>query len=413
MSDFAIRVEGLSKRYRIGETAGYGTLRETLSQLVRRRREPTEVRTVWALRDATMEVMQGEVVGVIGSNGAGKSTLLKLLARITEPSGGRADVRGRIGSLLEVGTGFHPELTGRENIFLNGAILGMRRREIARKFDDIVSFAEIERFLDTPVKRYSSGMYLRLAFAVAAHLQHEILLVDEVLAVGDAVFQRRCLGKIDEVARGGRTVLFVSHNMEAVRSLTDRVVLLRDGAVAAVGTPDEVIASYLSDVGEGKAERTWSPSDAPGGAAARLLACRLRHDGTLTVRSPMVLEFDVENRVPGQVLNVSIHLRRAGSGLVFNTFSIPAPLPAGTVRFSCSVPGDLLNDGPHSVDVLVVRDRGVELLRERDVLMFTVEDRRDIEWFGSWSGAIRPRLEWDVRAVTVSGGGSEEAPTEV
>jgi lipopolysaccharide transport system ATP-binding protein len=260
MSDAAIRVQGLSKRYRYGEPARYRAFRDTLADALTARfrgfagrlaarpsRSPaTSDSHFWALRDVSFEVSPGEVLGIIGPNGAGKSTLLKILSRITLPTSGGAQLRGRLASLLEVGTGFHPELTGRENIFLNGAILGMRRTEITRKFDEIVSFAEVTRFIDTPVKHYSSGMYLRLAFAVAAHLEPEILLVDEVLAVGDAAFQKKCLGKMGEVASAGRTILFVSHNMAAVQQLTRASLLLDHGHVVAQGASEEVIRQYLN-----------------------------------------------------------------------------------------------------------------------------------------------------------------------
>jgi lipopolysaccharide transport system ATP-binding protein len=243
-----ITVEGLGKQYRLGATVGHTTLRESLMAIFKHpwRGGAAMGQTLWALRDVTFTLAEGEVLGVIGANGAGKSTLLKILSRITEPTTGRALLYGRVGSLLEVGTGFHSELSGRENVYLSGAILGMRRREIDRKFDDIVGFAEVERFLDTPVKRYSSGMYLRLAFAVAAHLEPEILLVDEILAVGDAAFQRKCLGKMGDVAREGRTVLFVSHNMAAIEALCSRCLLLEAGSVAADGEPAAVIERYLA-----------------------------------------------------------------------------------------------------------------------------------------------------------------------
>lgn len=261
MSDIAIRVQNLSKEYRIGAAqAPYKTIRESLADAVQApfRRAAGLLRgqaygaaqlneKIWALKDVSFEVKRGEVVGVIGRNGAGKTTLLKILSRITEPTEGRAEIHGRVGSLLEVGTGFHPELTGRENVYLNGAILGMKKAEIARKFDEIVDFAEIEKFLDTPVKHYSSGMYVRLAFAVAAHLDPEILLVDEVLAVGDAAFQKKCLGKMQDVACEGRTVLFVSHNMAAIQRLCGRVLLIRSGTIEQQGAPDMVVPNYLSD----------------------------------------------------------------------------------------------------------------------------------------------------------------------
>lgn len=249
MSEIAIRVDGLGKQYKIGRVRRRNdTLRDAIVKRFERsngERENEEL--IWALRDVSFEVKRGEVVGVIGRNGAGKSTLLKILSRITEPTEGTVDIYGRVGSLLEVGTGFHPELTGRENIFLNGAILGMRRAEIVKKFDEIVAFAEVEKFIDTPVKRYSSGMYVRLAFAVAAHLEPEILVVDEVLAVGDAAFQKKCLGKMSDVAHEGRTVLFVSHNMSAILNLCSNVFVLERGQVTAKGTPSEAVAAYLRD----------------------------------------------------------------------------------------------------------------------------------------------------------------------
>jgi lipopolysaccharide transport system ATP-binding protein len=255
MGDVAIRIEGLGKQYRLGgPQERYSTIRDqirkwtSLRTLLRRATRGDARPLFWALKDVSFSVKRGEVVGIIGRNGAGKSTLLKILSRITEPTEGEVDIHGRVGSLLEVGTGFHPELTGRENVFLNGAIMGMRREEIVRKFDDIVAFAEVEKFIDTPVKRYSSGMYTRLAFAVAAHLEPEILIVDEVLAVGDVEFQKKCLGKMGDVAKGGRTVLFVSHNMAAVQNLCTTGVLLSGGRVVAQGNIADVINRYLSSL---------------------------------------------------------------------------------------------------------------------------------------------------------------------
>jgi lipopolysaccharide transport system ATP-binding protein len=254
--DVAIRAEGLSKCFRLGEAAFHRTLRESLTQAVRAclrpgasaRRDGPDRDVVWALRDVDLEVGRGEVVGIVGGNGAGKSTLLKILSRITPPTAGRAEIRGRVGSLLEVGTGFHPELTGRENVYMNGAILGMRKAEIDARFDEIVAFSGVDRFLATPVKRYSTGMRVRLAFAVAAHLEPEILIVDEVLAVGDAAFQRRCLAKMGDVARSGRTVLLVSHNLRAVRRLCPRSIWLSEGRIAAAGETDEVVTRYLRSI---------------------------------------------------------------------------------------------------------------------------------------------------------------------
>lgn len=261
MNDIAIQVVGLGKRYRIGRRESYKTLRDTVTEAISAPFRRTlsvshlphvgsELNYIWALKNVSLEIKKGEVVGIIGKNGAGKSTLLKILSRITEPTEGYAEIHGRVGSLLEVGTGFHPELTGRENIYLNGAILGMKRAEIDRKFDEIVTFAEIEKFLDTPVKRYSSGMYVRLAFGVAAHLEPEILVVDEVLAVGDAAFQEKCIGRISEVAGEGRTVLFVSHNMDAIMKLCNRAIWLDGGSTMIDGVTEYAVRSYLTQVKE-------------------------------------------------------------------------------------------------------------------------------------------------------------------
>jgi lipopolysaccharide transport system ATP-binding protein len=284
MSDTVIRVENLGKKYIIGHQAnGHRTLRDVLTDAISFRsfrNQKSEIRNLksepfWALKDVSFEVTQGEVVGIIGRNGAGKSTLLKILSRITEPTTGRVRIRGRVASLLEVGTGFHPELTGRENVFLNGAILGMSREEIKRKFDEIVAFAEVEQFLDTPVKRYSSGMYVRLAFAVAAHLEPEILIIDEVLAVGDYEFQRRCLGKMNQVARGGRTVLFVSHNMTAIEELCPQSILLKNGRIERSGPTHQVVADYLSSTAAQSAWEIDGQTDREGTGSARITRLEL------------------------------------------------------------------------------------------------------------------------------------------
>src|SRR5213078_2382955 len=291
MSDVAIRCEGLAKRYEIGEREAYKTIRDVITDAVgapfRRLRSAAQHSsngngshdkpTIWALDDVSFEIKPGEVVGIIGRNGAGKSTLLRVLSRITKPTRGRAQIRGRVGALLEVGTGFHPELTGRDNIYLSGAVLGMRSAEIKSKFDEIVAFAEIERFIDTPVKRYSSGMQVRLAFAVAAHLEPEILLIDEVLAVGDAEFQKKCLGKIGDVAKQGRTILFVSHHMPSVVRLSPRTLLLDHGRITDSGTTAEVVGTYLNSGFGLQAEQRWpDASSAPGDDVVRLNVVRLQ-----------------------------------------------------------------------------------------------------------------------------------------
>jgi lipopolysaccharide transport system ATP-binding protein len=304
-----IRVENLSKRYRLEQRQAYYTLRESLMRKLRRPfrygcRPDNGAPTLSALEDVSFKVEAGEVLGVIGRNGAGKSTLLKILSRITEPSGGRVDLYGRVGSLLEVGTGFHPELTGRDNIFLSGAILGMRRAEIARKFDEIVAFAEIEKFVDTPVKRYSSGMYVRLAFAVAAHLEPEILLVDEVLAVGDAAFQKRCLGKMGDVAREGRTIIFVSHNMAAIESLCETSILFKEGRLEAHGPSNAIVERYLTsgrELDSGVSSLTTHPGRVYGSIPAMKRVTLLsdnRLAGAIRIGAPLQIRVDYETGRP-------------------------------------------------------------------------------------------------------------------
>jgi lipopolysaccharide transport system ATP-binding protein len=413
-----IRVENLSKQYRIGaRRAPHATLGETLSGVLRsplgslrRTRERREAdSTHWALKGVSFEVAPGEVVGVIGNNGAGKSTLFKILSRVTEPTSGRAELYGRVSSLLEVGTGFHPELTGRENIYLNGSILGMARSEIERKFDEIVAFAELEKFLDTPVKRYSSGMYMRLAFAVAAHLEPEILLVDEVLAVGDAAFQKKCLGKLGDVASEGRTVLFISHNMAAIQSLCNRVLWISAGEVVEEAEAAHVVSSYLRKGAEAPSERIWhEPAGAPGCEKVRLHRACVRPEGgaptdEITIRTPLALEFDYWNLEPGARLSLSLLLFNEQGTVILETFPVrePAwhgkPFPAGLFRSVCRIPGDLLNDGMHRISVYIVQDQGKVLFSVEDVLTFNVLDSaaRRGDWHGKWTGAVRPDLQWE------------------
>jgi lipopolysaccharide transport system ATP-binding protein len=424
----AIRVENLSKRYRIGVAPErYRTLRDQIAGAVRslgRRAARQEESIFWALRDVSFDIEQGEVVGIIGRNGAGKSTLLKILSRITEPTEGRLEVRGRAGSLLEVGTGFHPELSGRENIYLNGAILGMRRDEINRQFDAIVEFAEVGKFLDTPVKRYSSGMYVRLAFAVAAHLNPEILIVDEVLAVGDAAFQKKCLGKMGEVAKQGRTVLFVSHNLVAVERLCSRAIRLERGEKVDDGRPSEVVARYLEGAFAPTTDRSWEdPESAPGNETVRFRRMSIVEPGApegepFTVRSPLVMEFEYWNFEPGMRLNLSLHVLNDQEVTVFNTFPVHEPVwhgrpfPAGLFRSRVTIPGDLLNNGTYRVMLLAVRDQGTVIYRHDDALVFDVHDSADArnEWHGEWTGIVRPILDWETELVaegvaeTVQGG---------
>jgi lipopolysaccharide transport system ATP-binding protein len=376
MSDVAVRVEDLGKRYRIGESrAAYRTIREAITGLAmapgRRLRSMArgqsgwrEAETMWALRGVNFEIRRGEVVGIIGRNGAGKSTLLKILSRITEPSTGHGEIHGRVGSLLEVGTGFHPELTGRDNIFLNGAILGMPRADIKRRFDDIVAFAEVERFIDTPVKHYSSGMYLRLAFAVAAHLEPEILLVDEVLAVGDAEFQRKCLGKMEGVAKEGRTVLFVSHQMNAVQTLCPKTLWLQQGQVEAFGETRDIIGRYLrvevtrnewrSDGSSGVRNAYFNPLRmAIVDRQLAPIAQDVRADEGFGVLIEGVAE------VSNVALTVGFALHSAGGELLFWALhtDVPQdrwpPVRIGHNRLVAWVPPHLLNEGEYRIDLIL------------------------------------------------------------
>jgi lipopolysaccharide transport system ATP-binding protein len=421
----AIRAEHLAKQFRLGKQRNrFPTLRQALASgavhLARRatalgrRGDPgsPDPTLLHALQDVSFEVQQGETLGIIGANGAGKSTLLKVLAQVTEPTSGRAEVRGRLGSLLEVGTGFHHELTGRENVFLNGAILGMSRNEIRTRFDEIVAFAEVERFIDTPVTYYSSGMYLRLAFAVAAHLEPEILLVDEVLAVGDVAFQQKCMGKMDEVAREGRTVLFVSHNMTAMEGLCERLIWMRDGRIARDGPTREVIADYLRTYTTAKVSAEWPDREAaPGNEQVRLHAARVRpRDGqpgdAISVETPFVLEFEYWPTDPRAGLVPSLHLFNEQGAVVFNTGPDRRERwreradESELVRDVCHVPDNLLNDGMHRVTFCLSRGNELVLWLD-DVLVVDVRDTltfRD-SWYGKWPGVVRPTLEWETESL--------------
>jgi lipopolysaccharide transport system ATP-binding protein len=420
MTATVIHVDSLSKLYRRGLQIE-GGLRHALEDFLRSpiaslRRKKDE--TFWALKDVSLEVKEGEVLGLIGRNGAGKTTLLKILSRITKPTTGWAEIQGRVGSLLEVGTGFHPELTGRENTYLSGAILGMNKCEITRKFDEIVAFAELEKFIDTPVKHYSSGMYVRLAFAVAAHLEPEILLVDEVLAVGDAAFQKKCLGKMGDVARQGRTILFVTHNMTAVQALCDRVVWLDKGVVRQDGPVGSVMSAYLAQSMRHVGNSLWpDPKDAPGNDVVRIRKAKVRPEldkatvatepVLITVRTPLVLEFEYWILKAGFRLSLSLVLFGADGSRAFNTFPLREPLwngqpfPVGLFRSCCHIPGDLLNDGTYSVQLLIVKDQLVELFKMEDALVFEVHDARsrEVQWHGKILGAVRPMLDWSIELI--------------
>jgi homopolymeric O-antigen transport system ATP-binding protein len=411
----AIAIENLGKRYRIGQyQAAYGTLRDSIVGAVKRkdRDERHSYEEIWALRDVSFEVEQGEVIGVIGRNGAGKSTLLRLLTRITTPTTGQATLRGRVGSLLEVGTGFHPELTGRENIFLNGSILGMRRREIATRFDEVVEFAGVEQFIDTPVKRYSSGMYVRLAFSVAAHLEPEVLLVDEVLAVGDAEFQKRCLGRMEDMSTGGRTIVFVSHQMQAVTQLCNRVVLLEKGSVALDGGASEVVAQYLQEHAGAGSSRVWSDlANAPGDALVRLRSARaILEDGSpadiVDVRRPVGIELSFTVLDDGPPVAPKLKLLNGQGQIAFNALDTNRrwrePSSPGEYTSTAWIPPNLLNEGLTLVDVGVVEHTGSRFYPHAGVveaLSFHVQDPAEGDsargaFLGQWKGAIRPMLDW-------------------
>ena len=415
MSATVIKVENLSKQYRIGSRESYKTFREALANIAKiplqkllmtqQKKAVThsQSNTIWALRDVSFEVKHGEVLGIIGRNGAGKTTLLKILSKITDPTRGRIELIGRVGSLLEVGIGFHPELSGHENIYLYGAILGMNRYEVTRKFDEIVAFAQLEKFIDTPVKRYSSGMYMRLAFAVAAHLESEILLVDEVLAVGDAAFQKKCIGKMGDVSKEGRTVLFVSHNMTAVKTLCSKALCLNSGCLEDRGPSNKVVSNYLRTISDSVLEKRWeSPKTAPGNDQVRLLninisASKDLHSDQITVDAPIQIEIKFYNFVQSANLNFSLVLYTSEDICVLNSVSKPQVFSTGIVRGVCHIPGRLLNASAYRIRLLIVKDASTPLLDEDHLLIFDVHDiEREAHWYGEWIGAVRPDLKWTI-----------------
>jgi lipopolysaccharide transport system ATP-binding protein len=417
MGDVAIRVENLTKRYTIAATRyRHDTLRDQLmdglwSMLHLRQRGRSGREVFWALRDVSFEVKRGEVVGIVGRNGAGKSTLLKILSRITEPSSGRAEIYGRVGSLLEVGTGFDQELTGLENIYLSGAILGMRKSEINRKLDEIIAFSEVGQFIDTPVKRYSSGMYVRLAFAVAAHLEPEILIVDEVLAVGDAAFQRKCLGKMGDVASEGRTVLFVSHNMAAITRLCRWGIWLDHGQLKDFGPADDVVARYFTAGIQALGELTYrdGPAEAPGSEFIRLMAVRIRSDDgrvttSIDARSAINVEIEYEVLRRAASLRVGFSLTAHDGTVVFSstdTDSGDGERGPGTYLSRGTIPGAFLNHGQYFLtigsDTPMIQSH---FLVDR-ALSFTVEQTGGLGAHISdgRQGLLRPALAWTTRRL--------------
>ena len=417
MSDLAVRVEQLSKRYRLGAThASEGSLAGTLSQGLRRLmgRRPAVAGptgdTLWALRDVSFEIKKGEVFGVIGTNGSGKSTLLKILSRVTEPTKGRAVIHGRFCGLLEVGTGFHPELTGRDNVFMSGAILGMKRQEIARKFDEIVAFAEVEQFIDTPVKHYSSGMYVRLGFSVLAHMDPDILIVDEVLAVGDVRFQKKCMGKMEDVGQHGRTVILVSHDMPAITRMCSRAILLNKGEIVQAGAAHDVVNHYLH-AGHIQPSIEWpDPAQAPGNDIVRLRAVRVKTEtgriaDVVDIRNPIRVEIEYDILKPGHAIVAQFGFNTEEDVIAFIANDRdPAwyrrPRPVGRYISTAWIPGNFLSEGTMVVGGgLFSEDPWHEHCDVPRAVGFRVVDpgtgdtaRGDVT--GRWEGVVRPLLRW-------------------
>jgi lipopolysaccharide transport system ATP-binding protein len=422
MNDYAFIVENIGKQYRIGaEVNRSPTLRDKLVDIgnwpkrVIKGEWKRKYDTFWALKDISFEVKKGQVLGVIGRNGAGKSTLLKVLSRVTEPTEGYAVVNGRIGSLLEVGTGFHPELTGRENIFLNGAVLGMKRSDIERKFDEIVEFSGVSKFIDTPVKRYSSGMYLRLAFSVAAHLEPDILIVDEVLAVGDAEFQRKCLGKMDEVSKEGRTVLFVSHDMSAILRLTDEAIVLDKGKIVFRAPTQEAVDFYMSSRLSQAGERIWTEDEIPESAAPfKPLAIRIKDKESRVVdvaRSAEALTVEVEYEIKKDIkgLRVGIYLQTSQGAYVFSAFDTDMAenyekfgvRRSGRYISRCEIPEHFLNERKYILGMNASSYRVKSYFTDEHALSFGVDSAGapGKQWMESRTGVVRPDLGWKIEKV--------------
>lgn len=411
-----IVAENISKKYIIDHQKAARknyTLRDTFSQKLKHffgkgEEDEIEQEEFWALQNVSFEVNQGDVVGIVGHNGAGKSTLLKVLSKITEPTHGRVSIKGRVASLLEVGTGFHPELTGRENIFLNGSILGMRRQEIREAFDSIVDFAGIEKFLDTPVKRYSSGMYVRLGFAISAHLSPEILIIDEVLAVGDADFQKKCLGKMRDVSQSGRTILFVSHNMAAVQSLCNRAFYFEHGQLKMQGDTTHIVNNYLSHVAKTQLERIWAtPEEGPGNDQVRFRLIRIEPDYQvgkkyIDVLTPIKVQIEFWNMEERANLNISLHLYAFTGECIFNVGTTSQPFEKGLITATLELPGHFLNDGSYMISVMVVKDTSTVLYQLSDAVSFEVEDHREgVTWYGKWPGYVRPQFNFQISQAEV------------
>ena len=422
MSDTVIQVENLSKVYQLG-TIGTGSFKQDLQRwwntTVLKKEDPffmlqaentakTHSDFFLALHDINFEIKQGEAIGIIGSNGSGKSTLLKIISRIVRPTQGRVMGKGKVSSLLEVGTGFNLELTGRENIYISGYILGMSKAEVKSKFDEIVAFSGVEKFIDTPVKRYSSGMYVRLAFAVAAHLEPDILIVDEVLAVGDADFQKKCLGKMREVSQdNGRTILFVSHSMQAIKNLCDKTLWLNKGKLETFGEASEVINKYLSSTQQSKFRQQWdSQEEAPGNEFIRIKSVELipqleNPEAPLDIRTPLQIKFQFWNLQDDIILSSSILLFNLAGECIFDLPCQSIRSNKGLLEGECTIPGNFLNDGAYYISVNFVKDTSVPLFNFEECLLFELEDYRgEIQWYGKWWGAVRPKFPFQLKQAT-------------
>ncbi|MFN3489355.1 MAG: ABC transporter ATP-binding protein [Emticicia sp.] len=398
----AISIENISKKYILShKKKKYQNLKESVSgflgELFTSKDEEETKEVFWALRNVSFDIEQGDRIGIVGSNGAGKSTLLKILSRITEPTSGQVKVNGRMASLLEVGTGFHPDLTGRENIFLNGAILGMKQQEIKRQFDEIVSFAGIEKFLDTPVKRYSSGMYVRLGFAIAAHLEPEILIVDEVLAVGDSEFQKKCLGKMKDVSSSGRTILFVSHNSTAIQGLCNKAAFLQKGNLVKYGEVGEVLHDYMTSISKFQLQQNWeTPEEAPGTDQVRIKNIEvvpefINGSKNIDVRTPLKINIEFWNMLESAHLNLSMFLYNMTGECVFNVGSQAKTFSKGLIKGMLEIPANFLNDGSYYISVMIVKDTADPIYFMEDAISFDVADWREgTNWYGKWPGAVRP-----------------------
>lgn len=407
-----IKIEDVSKMYRLGLISS-ATLQDDLKRMwynfrgkedpflkigEENKRDADGGNYVWALKDINFEVNQGEILGIIGKNGAGKSTLLKLLSKVTKPTTGSIKTRGRIASLLEVGTGFHPELTGRENIFLNGAILGMKKREIHSKFDEIVDFSGCERYIDTPVKRYSSGMYVRLAFAVAAHLEPEILVVDEVLAVGDAEFQKKAIGKMKDVSQGqGRTVLFVSHNMASIRSICSSALLMDNGGIVNIGDSDSIVNQYLIGNSENIENKIVNLTENKYKNEELKIKKIIATPKFASLEQTIVLEFDIEILSKEPSINIAFDIVNLQEQIVFGAGKIINKNSNNRCIAKCKIPGNLLNDAVYYLNLYIANAEMRNLYSLKEAISFEVKDSiRDYAYYGKINGVIRPKLEWEI-----------------